>query len=297
MTGLRATPWRLLWLGLPAGCYDHAVVGEPDTGAAEADAGADAETECTRGARGEPLGCDFQCNDPEAPDFRIAHLAWRAPAMLTNPIIESIVNTKLDERVFVTLLDATSDRGFTLGAGRCDDPQSPAACGFDPAGPAPATGTWRYEGGVFRLPGTAESALDLRVPINSCDFGEHGRGCSPDWVWVLPLRALTLTGTVSHAANCVGTRTSDSLPSEWDTGGVLSGKITVPDARSVELGAPFHMTLCDLLSGDPDLEDGSCRRNLDPASWPHPPDTEVDGEPAWVVTADFAAIGVVIEEP
>ena len=106
---------------------------------------------------------------------------------------------------------------------------------------------------------------------------------------VLPLREVTLEGSTSHEGDCIGERTNDFEPSEWESGGLLHAKLTVSEAMAADLGPCVDLTLCDLLSG---LERDGCSELGLGAT-----DTELDGEPAWTVEATFAAVGVVIGEP
>jgi len=154
-------------------------------------------------------------------------------------------------------------------------------CDFEGGAFPPATGPMDYDQGTgaFRLPAGA-GTLDVDVVVHSDSVGDV----------VLKLKEAFLTGTVSHGGNCVGSRTNDITPAEWDTAGHVTGKMTVDDAKGVQIGAPLNQSLCDFLSGGNSA--GYCDDHPDPTSWTNAPDADVGGDPAWQLEGELAAIGV-----
>ena len=103
----------------------------------------------------------------------------------------------------------------------------------------------------------------------------------------VPLAQATTSGTFSTVERCsIGRGDSSVDPPVWEMGGVVSGFITVDEARATPL--PSGGDLCTVLSGGADC-------STVPTSWPNPPDaTTSDGRPAWRTEIHFAAVAVPI---
>lgn len=267
--------------------------GDDDDSSGDGDADVDADTDADTDAdgdadcqSGDPLandGCDWTCNDPAAPDFRLTFVDLTAPGALTNPLIAGVISGAVDDGTFVWLVDNQGGGNFATGAGLCTD-EALSMCDFEGGDFPPATGTMDMNAttGEFRLPGGTDT-MDVDVVVHSDSVGDV----------VLKVKDAFISGTVSHGGNCIGSRLNDFLPADWDTAGHLTGKMTVADAMSVEIGDPLNMTLCEFLSGGQPAA-GYCDDNPDPTTWPNAPDTTVGGQPAWQMEGDLAAIGVMI---
>lgn len=223
---------------------------------------------------GDPMangGCDWTCNEPDAVAVEVAFLPIGAPHGLATDTARIAVALSLDAGWFVWLVDVR-DGKFRTGHGACegDDGRQCALVG----NPAPASGTAALDRktGALRIP--AEDTMRLDLPVRLSD--------DPEPI-VLPLREAVLQGRVEHAGNCIGTYTTDG----WEPGATLSAKLTIAESRDVWLDV-FQSSLCDQLAGT-DCGVG------DPATWPEPPDTTVDGADAWSLRSDVAAVGVRID--
>jgi hypothetical protein len=157
-------------------------------------------------------------------------------------------------------------------------------CSFEGGDFPPTSGNMDFDQatGVFRLPSGTDT-MDVDAVVHTESMGDI----------VLNFKSAFLTGTVGSNGNCVGARTNEVTPSTWETGGTVTGKITVPDANAVQLEPPISQSLCDLLSGGG--VGGYCDDHPDPATWDNPPDTTVGADPAWQVEGNIAAIGVSIQ--
>ncbi len=216
---------------------------------------------------GDPLahgGCDWTCNDPLAPTLVVTAFDLTAPAALAEPGPQGLVDDALADGSLVLLIDVDPDGSFRLGTGECNGPD----CAF---GAGSIDGEASYEAGAGALVLPANGAVDLALAslVGTTDG--------------LVLRELTLAATVGSDGNCIGARRSGSA---WTTAGELRAKITATDAAEVDIES-VGASLCDVLAGT------SCASG-EPQSWPRPPDTDVDGIPAWTLAAGIAAIGVEI---
>lgn len=261
--------WAVLLAAvLPAGCSLLGYYDEPPT-------------ECPEDARccssGDPLahgGCDWTCNDPEAPDLRLAALKVSAGAPESVPF-----RTGLEGAVaaggLVWLIDVEADgtsRSFRTGAGTCD---ALGSCAFEDE-PAPAAGPATL-GRDGRLGLPTAGTFDATVVVDEEEFGDPFR---------LRLRECTLVGPVESDGNCIGARRGASA-ADWSAPAQLTCKIAAEDAVEVNL-TRHNVTLCDLLAGCGDLF--CC--DTDPWTWPHLATELVSNLPAWSLQADVAAIGV-----
>ncbi len=229
---------------------------------------------------GDPLahdGCDWTCNDPAAPDFRMTAMRVE-PDGPVSPLFRSALEGAVEGGGLVWLLDLDADGAATTyrtGAGVCED----GACAF--AGdPSPSTGmaTLGRDGRIgVPMSGTFEATIAVRAP----DLGEDIE---------LQLHDCSLVGAVEPGANCMGRRVSRS-PGDWSTPARLACAISANEATEVDL-RQLNLTLCDLLAGCDVLD--CC--STPPGDWPNAPDATVQGFPAWSLRADVAAIGVRIVE-
>lgn len=233
---------------------------------------------CSTGDPSANGGCDWTCNDPEAPDFRIAAMEPSPDAPESALFRAALEGSVADEGV-VWLIDVSTqgaDTTFRTGGGVCDG-GSPCVLDRDPA-PAEGAASLGHDG---RLSLPAAGAFDTSLRVDSLDLGEP---------FTLRLHECTLIGAVDSGGNCIGRHTG-GVAGQWSTPARVACKIDESDARSVQLTA-VNLTLCDLLAGC-----GSAFCCDGPiADWPSPPDTDVDAQPAWRLQADVAAIGVRISD-
>ena len=232
-------------------------------------------------SKGDPLangGCDWTCNDPAAPDFRLTAMRL-TPGAPVSTLFRSALEGSVTDGGLVWLVDMSTAGGattFRTGAGICEQAES---CRFDDGFP-PASGaaTLGHDG---RLSLPTAGTFDTTVSIDAADLGAR---------FELRLHECTLSGAVESDANCIGRRTSPS-PGDWSTPARLACKVSANEATDVDLTG-LNLTLCDLLAACGSL---SCCDEA-PGNWINAPDTTVGGFPAWSLQADVAAIGVRISE-
>lgn len=244
------------------------------------------ETECPSDPRccstGDPLahgGCDWTCNEPEAPELRLAAMKVRAGAPASVPF-RTAIEGAVAQGGLVWLIDVEADgasRTFRTGAGTCDDL---GVCAFDDASP-PAEGPATL-GRDDRLGLPSSGTFETAVVVDAPDFGDP---------FLLPLRECTLVGPVDSDGNCIGSRRG-ATAGDWSAPAQLTCKISAADAAEVNLTSQ-NRTLCDLLAGCGDL---FCCDRDDPWTWPQLADVMVENLPAWSLQADVAAIGVRISD-
>jgi len=230
---------------------------------------------------GDPLahdGCDWTCNDPAAPDFRLTAMRVEPDAPVS-PLFRSALEGAVVAGGLVWLLDLEPDgaaTSFRTGAGVCDDE---GACAFaGEAAPSAGTATLGRDGRIgVPTSGTFEATVGVRAP----DLGEEIE---------LRLHDCSLVGAVEPGANCIGRRVSRS-PGDWSAPARLACTISANEATEVDL-TRINLTLCDLLAGCDVLF--CC--STPPGDWPNAPDATIQGFPGWNLRADVAAIGVRIEE-
>jgi hypothetical protein len=106
----------------------------------------------------------------------------------------------------------------------------------------------------------------------------------------VPVREAVLTGTFTTAERCsIGEQLTEEIPTTWRTGGRLFGKISVEEAEETDIVfGTTTRSLCDFLSGDV-LQSGC---DAEPDAWTNGPDTDIDGEPAWLLDVGYAATAV-----
>ena len=110
---------------------------------------------------------------------------------------------------------------------------------------------------------------------------------------ILPLSELDLSGTLSADRLLIGSY--DTLVEEWTDGGTIHAKITVNDAKATIIDL-LGMTLCGLLSGQAGVAGDPTDDCIgDSTTWTRPPDTAVGTEPAYAMTATYAASAVYVE--
>lgn|GEM_PF-4468484 len=111
---------------------------------------------------------------------------------------------------------------------------------------------------------------------------------------LLFLRRARLSGQLAADRSAIGSWSADR--ERWSSGGVIQGLITVAETRSICMPTfsgvidPCGATLCGNISRD-DGEIGNPADDCtsDPATWFRPPDADLDGEPAWILRATYAA--------
>lgn len=222
-------------------------------------------------------------NDASRPSLRVTQLDVRAPAALANAILANTVNDAvraggflwgmtfdLGARSFRTGALTIAARGV-VGRGLLD-----ATYRYDAAGDGP------LEAAAGRVTGTVTSGT-VRLPIYDGTGG---------LLTELPLDNLRVSATLAPDGGCVGAATPaggrfNECTSRWTTtGGQITAVITAAAARGVTVAA-LNTTLCNLLAGS------NCDTAA-PSAWARRPDTAVNGEPGYTLTADFAAVAATV---
>jgi hypothetical protein len=241
----------------------------------------------------QPSSCR-QDPDPLNPHYRMTLLDLTAPDRLDNPSLEEgVIREALNQETFLWLIrftgvdDGTTDTdgtmGFETGAGFVEDVDHQGCYPLwnDPGYPN-RTGTLDISGDDFSWPGAA-APIHIQVTNFERDY--------TTFLLELPLKEVRITeGSFSPDRTTIGTLSGGA----WSCGAYITGKITVADARSVEI-ADLNQTLCGLLSGDiglPDDMSDDCAS--DTADWPAQPDSDFGGEPAYSMAGCFAAEQVIV---
>lgn len=250
-------------------------------------------------------GCDSLCprqrhmNNAMTPSWRITALTVQQPAALASQLIAGVINPPLRDGWFLwglsfnftdnTFRTGPLNRMFTrgmLGAGLMDGTyayynNNAPMMGGNPNRWNPATGAAMGTSSVS----TSTMGLTVNLPI----FNDDG-----SILVELPLANARLVDVpVSTDRGCIGlgrlrAGRYNECSSEWDTtmGGTVEAAITVTAARSIQVSA-LNQSLCQLLAGTP------CEMPM--GSWTRQPDTMVGTEPAYRLTAKFAAISANIQ--
>jgi hypothetical protein len=240
-----------------------------------------------------PAGCR-QDPDPVNPHYRMTLLDLTAPERLNNDSLETgVIREALAQETFLWLIrfsgvdDGTTDTdgtfNFETGAGLVEDVDHNGCYPlWNDASYPNQTGTLDIAGDDFSWPATA-TPFDIDVPIFDWDY--------TTFLLELPLKEVRITdGSFSPDRTTIGSGSGTS----WTCGASITGKITVADARTVEI-ADLTQTLCGLLSGDVgDPSDMSDDCASDPTTWPEAPDTDFGGEPAYSMAGCFAAEQVIV---
>lgn len=248
-----------------------------------------------------PAGCSV-AHDPLNPNMRMTFFDLLLPANLNNQVLENLMIVGFDNGDFIWLLQMTGvDDGTTDTDGRMHLYTGTGV----PVGTFPQSNCFRYRsdplwpdaqanlaiaGDNISWP-ASEPKINITVPVFKTDpEPPHVQALLLE----LPLREVEIArGTFNADRTAMGT--SDKC--DTNGGGVLEGMITVDDAKGVII-ADMGQTLCGLLSGDKgsDLRSPSDDCQTAIATWPTPPDGDVGGLPAYVMSACFSAEDVIIVE-
>lgn len=225
-------------------------------------------------------GCNWTCNDPTSPQLRVVSFRLETPASLGATFTGGQMDQAFGDGSIVWLLDVDPSGTFRSGGGTCtaDDPWT---CSFAADGVASGRLGRDDRPGHVSFPEVGDDPLDVTLRMESDVWGS----------FPIELDEVRLDGTLVASGNCVGTRLSES----WEPGGDVSAKLRLSTARAATVDF-YEGTLCDLVAGA-DPGESLCGDGADPSALPVPPDTEVDGEPAWTLEGTFAAIGVHIVPP
>jgi hypothetical protein len=255
------------------GADDAAVDVQDEGGGADGDADAD-------GDAGED--CDFAA-PATLPEMRLRTLNVTAPDAMRNAILRGIINGAMDNESFIWLVRFTGVGTGTItlrtGSGGKVEGTDCTYRFLEPDYPAREM-TCTESGLHFALSG--EPIAQIGVPLWAT-----GDSFPDPPLLTLPLRELDLSGDFSADHNYVGSY--DDTTEEWTDGGLLVGKMTVEETKTVVI-EDMTMTLCGLISGDTGVSSDwtdDCSR--DPSTWDHPPDTTVGDEPAYNMSGTFAA--------
>lgn len=250
-------------------------------------------------------GCDSLCprqryaSNAMTPSWRITALTVTEPAALASPLIAGVINPPLRDGRFLwglsfnftnnTFRTGPLNRMFTrgmLGAGLMDGTYAYYNNNAPMMGGMP--NRWNPAAGMAMGTSTVSTADNMAV-VNLPIFNDDG-----SILVELPLANARLVDVpVSADRGCIGlgrlrAGRYNECSSEWDTtmGGSVTAAITVAAARTITVSA-LNQTLCQLLSGTP------C--DMPMGSWMRQPNTMVGTEPAYRLTAKFAAIAANIQ--
>jgi hypothetical protein len=228
--------------------------------------------------------------NPAVPTLRLRTMNVTAPAAMQNAILQALINDSMNDvpPLFVWLMEfngvGTGTITLSTGSGRL---QSGRNCTFEFLAPTyPPADITMYESGLeFSVLGDPIPRLD--VPLWST-----GSAYPDPPLLVMPLRELEFGGTFSSDHLFVGSFSAST--EEWTDGGTITGKITVEDAKNVVI-EDLGMNLCGLLSGDTRTSGNPADDcTSDPTTWTRQPDTTVGTDPAYRMSATFAASPVYI---
>ncbi len=257
-----------------------------------------------------PSGAIAQANMMQ-PSFRFTHINITAPAALRSPLLANIVNNALRTGTF--LWGATFDRAAnTIRTGPLRAMYTPGTVGqglYDGTfsfynNNAPGTGMagrWNPLQTATMAMGDRVSTTVLMGTVRLPIFADDG--CL---LTELPLENAQMSnvllagdlkcigrGNISMATagifnECNGSWvTQDAMMMPY---GRLTAAITVAAARTVQVSS-LNTTLCNLLAG------ANCETDMNPMAWrmENRPDTMVNGQPAWTLTTEFAAVSARIQ--
>ncbi len=256
------------------GAWGFAACDDGGDGDGDTDSDSDGDTDGDSDADGWPC----TQGSATAPQIRLTALQISAPASLSNPLLQAIINDSLDGFRFIWLVEADLEAGtMTTGSGRADavPPTTDAQfCSvrwntgdYAPARDNPITVTG--------------STISTTAPIDVVSIPIYSEESPDTPLLVLPLSQLELLNVELDADRTfVGTpmapEGSTRYAASWDTAGSIRGWISVEDARGVEI-EDLTQTLCGLLSGDhPDPTDMSQDCTSPQADWTNQP-TEIPG--------------------
>jgi hypothetical protein len=243
------------------------------------------------GDTGESTGeqCPPAAN-PAVPEMRLRTLTILTPAAMQNAVLQQLIASSMDNEDFIWLIRFTGKGTGTMTL-RTGSGQKVAGrtCTYNylPSPYAPGEMQMTETGLDFDLVGDPIARLD--VPMWS-----EGTAYPDAPLLTLPLRELDIGGTFSSDYLYIGSY--DEVSEEWTEAGTLSGAVTVADAQATVI-EDLGMTMCGLLSGStgaPANPADDCQG--DPTTWTRPPDTTVGSEPAYAMTATFAASAVHIQD-
>ncbi len=237
--------------------------------------------------------------DPAVPEMRLRTLTILSPAAMTNAVLQQLITDSMDQEDFIWLIRFTGKGTGTMtlrtGSGQ-KVPGRTCTYSYLPSPYAPGEMQMTETGLDFALSGDPIDRLD--VPMWS-----EGTAYPDAPLLALPLRNLDIGGTFSSDYLYIGSY--DEVAEAWTEAGTLTGAVTAADAQATVI-EDLGMTMCGLLSGmtgapaNPadDCEGGP--PDWDPASWSslggRSPDTEVDGQPAYAMSATFAASALHIQD-
>ena len=251
-----------------AACDDSDGDGDADSDAdtdADSDADGDGDADADSDADGDG---DWRCSqgDVDNPVFRLTALQISAPAALSSPLLQAILNDSIDVFGFIWLVELDLTAGtLTTGSGTADavpPTNDTEFCNlhFNPDY-APATANIAVDGDTFDSDGLIET---LTIPIYS----------DGAVLLELPMQQVEITGVTMNADHTlVGTPNaapgSDAYAADWNTAGTLNGWIGFEAAEAVDI-EDLGRTLCTLLCGIActDVDSGDL---IDPTTCTNPP--------------------------
>jgi|GEM_PF-2182852 len=242
------------------------------------------------------------CNiphDPLNPAMRMNFFDTLLPANLNNPTLENLMIEGFYNGDFIWLLEMNGvDDGSTDTDGKF---HLYTGSGI-PVGSFPDSNCFRYRNDP-RWPDAeanvgisgddiswinGEPKINITVPVFKTDPVTHEQNL----LLTLPLKDVVISsGKFNANRTAIGAENNCATAN----GGVLEGMITVEDAKNVVI-QEMGLTLCGLLSGDKGTDTSNpsddCAKPI--SQWPQQPDGEVNGQPAFKMSACFSATSAVI---
>ncbi len=210
--------------------------------------------------------------------FRVTQLDVRSPASLASPILLNVINGAVRNGNFLW--------GMSFEAGASTFRTGPLAVATRGAvGQGLLDGAFRFTAsntGSFSTAGNRVTTTAVTGTVRLPIFDASGAMLTE-----LPLDNVRVTATLATDRGCVGQgrvaggRFNECTSAWATTDGQLNAAITVSAARTVNVSS-LMTTLCNLLAG------ANCA-SAPQSSWPRQPDTTVNGQAAYSLTADFAA--------
>ncbi|MBI5499985.1 MAG: hypothetical protein HY907_07060 [Deltaproteobacteria bacterium] len=220
--------------------------------------------------------------------MRLRRLNITAPEAMRNRILQQLINTSMDDELFIWLMrfDGIGSGTINLETGSGQAATAAATYSFLPD-PYPPDSMIMAETDLdFSLSGDPIPRLD--VPMWS-----EGDAFPDPPLLVLPLRELDISGTFSADHLTIGY--FDETAADWVDGGLLQGKVTVADAQATVI-EDLGMTLCGLISGNTGVaSDPSDDCNPADRPWDNEPDAMVGTDEAYFMTGTISASAVCIE--
>ena len=221
---------------------------------------------------------------PDAPALRVTGFVPTSPKAFED--IGAGVQTAVDSgsTIYLLAIEKSDDDTADGELGLTEGPDEDGKYSFE--GESESL-SFDFDGERFTSDG--EATIELSIPVFVGD------------PLSLSMYDVVMEGEFEDDDHCaIGELEGEGPPSEWRTGGSLSGKLTVKETKEasieIENPVPASFSLCAYFAYglsniskivlDPDCE-------AEPEDWVNPPDAVTsDGEDAWLISADIAATAV-----